>query len=1194
MPHKGPHISIAADYVVNRILRVNLNEFEEWPESVRRLAVELAEELFLVVYNPFVDAEMVRKSVAERFAREQTALAQHYATSLGEGITMFWSAHEADMAFKAEVEKALAPILVKGNIERRPGALVENSTDATDLRMELPMMVVLPGSAEEVSAIVRLANTMKFAIIPRGGGSGMTGGAVPARKRTVIMNMGRLVNITNIDVEKRVLSAEAGVITQDAIDAVAAKGLLFTVDPASKYASTIGGNIAENSGGPYGFEYGTTIDCLLSWRMVTPTGEIIDVERLNHPGHKILPDETVEFAVKDLSGGVRNVVRLTGAEIRQPGLGKDVTNKALGGLPGMQKEGVDGIIISANFLLYPQPKHSRVLAMEFYGRSMQNASLVVRDIVALRDAIRREGDHVTISAFEEFNSKYVRAIEYKKKSEQYEGDPISVFIMQMDSDDTDLLDSAVRQVVDIATPYDGVDVMVAEDEEQAELFWEDRHKLSAIARRTSGFKINEDIVIPIEAVPDFANFLERLNLESTAHAYRNALQAVGRLAGMPLDDKEFNREFTFASKVSKGEIKADELSDEELLLRAVVFLRETGARHPTLDERIERIKDHMLATRIEVASHMHAGDGNCHVNIPVNSNDPEMLHAAEEAAQRVMRTAQEMNGAVSGEHGIGITKIAFLPQDKMDALREFKHRVDPRDVLNPAKLTQRELPVRPFTFSFNRLLTDIRDSGLPDKERLIALLTNIQICTRCGKCKQVCPMFLPQQSMEYHPRNKNMALGALVEALYYAQINTGKPDPVLLGHLRHLIEHCTGCGKCTAVCPVKINSSEVALSLRALLEDENAGGHPIKKRVLGWIAKAPENRVPMVAKAAAVGQRLMNRTMGLVPAVWRERFASPLFSGPGPAMGYKNLTETLPLGQGNIFLPPAEPDKENSGPRDAVFYFPGCGGGLFYRTIGLAGIAMLLRAGVAVILPPAHLCCGYPLLSSGADRAYAKNREHNLKAMDAAIKSATDAGLRVTHILTACGTCRDSLQRYELAVLNRDGQPPLVHQDVVQFLLTRLSEPPQFANLPEVIYHPSCHAEWVGAHKVKAANIYAKSLAEFTGVPVQQNSGCCGESGMGAVTSPAIYNKLRARKKNKLAAVLPKYGPDRPIIVGCPSCKIGIARTMISLHGKNPVLHTLEWLAEGYYGLNWQETVRKTLLKNRAAANVSPRARDAA
>ncbi|MDE5879003.1 MAG: hypothetical protein K2G99_03110, partial [Desulfovibrio sp.] len=79
MRHKGPHISIAPDHVVNRILKINADDFAEWPESVRNLAISIAEELFLVAYNPFVDAELVRESVRGSFERESVALAHYYA-----------------------------------------------------------------------------------------------------------------------------------------------------------------------------------------------------------------------------------------------------------------------------------------------------------------------------------------------------------------------------------------------------------------------------------------------------------------------------------------------------------------------------------------------------------------------------------------------------------------------------------------------------------------------------------------------------------------------------------------------------------------------------------------------------------------------------------------------------------------------------------------------------------------------------------------------------------------------------------------------------------------------------------------------------------------------------------------------------------------------------------------------------------
>lgn len=130
MPHKGPHISIAPDFVVNRILRINLEDFADWPESVRHLATEIAEELFLVAYNPFVDSATVKASVKERFDREVFALAHHYANTIGEGITLFWSGHEAEVAFRKELVERLGAFLPPDAIVTRPSALVACATDA--------------------------------------------------------------------------------------------------------------------------------------------------------------------------------------------------------------------------------------------------------------------------------------------------------------------------------------------------------------------------------------------------------------------------------------------------------------------------------------------------------------------------------------------------------------------------------------------------------------------------------------------------------------------------------------------------------------------------------------------------------------------------------------------------------------------------------------------------------------------------------------------------------------------------------------------------------------------------------------------------------------------------------------------------------------------------------------------------------
>lgn len=1185
MAHKGPHISISPDYVVNRILRINIDDFAEWPESVRHLAIAIAEELFLVAYNPFINVETVRNSVHARFERESMALAHYFANAIGEGITMFWSAYEAERSFREELISALRNILPNECILSSPSALVASATDATDLRMELPLLVVEPDSAEQVAALVKLANDMKFALIPRGGGSGMTGGAVPARKRTVIVSLTRLTKIGPIDLENMTVTVEAGAITQNVIKAVDAAGALFSVDPASKQASSIGGNVSENAGGPSAFEYGTTLDNLLWWRMVTPTGEIISVERENHPRHKILPEETAVFVVKDISGGVRNVIHLRGDEIRLPGLGKDVTNKALGGLPGMQKEGVDGIITEACFIIHPKPKFKRVMVLEFFGRSMHPAAVVVRELVGLRNRIRQEGDYAHLSALEEFNAKYVQAIEYKRKSQKYEGLPISVIILQVDGDDPYLLDKCVNDIVCVVEEQDNVDIIVAQDDKEGERFWEDRHRLSAIAKRTSGFKLNEDVVIPMDRIPDFALFLEQLNLECTAQAYRHALQEVGRLPGFPMEDKEFNREFSFASKVASGDNPQAELSDTELWKRAEAFLAGMGQKYAHLDKKIGKIRDYMEASRIVVASHMHAGDGNCHVNIPVNSNDAHMLEEAEETAARVMAECQEMGGEVSGEHGIGITKISFLDKSKMDALRAFKERVDPRDVMNPAKLVHRELPVRPFTFSFNRLINDIHASGLPDKEKLISLLSTVQVCTRCGKCKQVCSMCYPERSMQYHPRNKNMVLGMLLEAVYYSQVNKGAIDDNLLRWLRDLVEHCTACGRCLANCPVKIPSGEVALTLRSLLEHENAGGHPIKKRALEWLVHDVSSRVPKAAKMASLGQKVQNKLLGVVPSVWKKRMQSPIFAGSGPKMGYTNLYESLRLHRGSVFAP-----REVTPGMPCVLYFPGCGGSLFYDRIGLAAIMLLLHTGHAVAVPPRHLCCGYPLLAAGMDTEYEDNMAQNRQYLASMLRNLIKQGFDVRYLATACGSCRDSLARMKL----NEQFPQLEQKDVSQIVLPLLQHEGMEAPVApgtNVLYHAACHCEWAGVPTLKGQAQLTGALEQLCKVKVSTIPGCCGESGMGAVTSPTIYNLLRARKKERLAQAFepqPQTGAcyAGPILVGCPSCKIGIARCLIQLKEKHPVLHVLEWLANQVDGEDRRQRFRRRANETRGDVRI--------
>jgi FAD/FMN-containing dehydrogenase/Fe-S oxidoreductase len=1175
MTDKKPHISLPAEKLVCRVLNMSPENFRSWPETVRNLALSLAGELFLIRYNPFINPDLIQKSVWSRLNAERAGLSPQYFQDISSSLEKYWQEFKDDQEFKGQVIKSLSKHLPRENIVTTPNTIIECSTDATDLRMELPMMVLFPESTPEIQAIVNLANEMDFAIIPRGGGSGLTGGAIPAMRRCVILSLSKMKKILGVDKENLLLCSQSGVITLDAIKAAAREMLLFTVDPASKAASSLGGNVSENAGGPFAFEYGTTIDNIFSYKMVMASGDLIEVKRVNHPGHKILTDEDVEFEILDENGNLREKIILGGMDIRTPGLGKDVTNKYLGGLPGIQKEGVDGVITEACFTLYPMMAMSRVLCLEFYGHSMHNAMLVIKDIVGLRDEIRKTGDLVKISALEEFGAKYVQAIEYRKKSEQYEGEPISVLIVQLDSNDEQALNQSVERIVDIVSPYDQVDVFVARDDKEAEIFWEDRHKLSAITRRTSGFKINEDVVIPLDVIPQFSDFIENLNLYYLALAYRKALNKVLDLPGMDMDDDFIHMELEVAMGVLKNKISKDDLPEEVFHVQIGFFFQDLKGRYPDLRDSLEQILNELNNTRIIVANHMHAGDGNCHVNIPVNSNDPEMMHMAEEAAGKVFDMVLKLNGQVSGEHGIGITKIGFLSDEKIAALKEYKKKIDPRNVFNPQKLTDKELPVHPYTFSFNQLIEDLSKSGLEEKERLIKLLKSIQTCSRCGKCKQTCPMYLPQKGLLFHPRNKNITMGALIEALYYTQLLQGDPDREVMGHLKRIMEHCTACGKCTQACPVKIENAGAALEMRSYLDINKASGHPVKNRLLKYLSQDPQKMIPRAAKMAGIGQRIHNTALGIVPSFWRKKLSSPILREKSPSIGFRNLQEALHLDKHNLFSP-----KENS-TSQGVFYFPGCGAGLFYREIGLAALALILESGRSVIFPQKHHCCGYPLLASGCAKSFQKIQADNRKTLQNILDSAQDHGITAEYILTSCGTCREGISEYRL----RSTSQELRRLDVVQYLL-EIMPAKKNGSMDKILYHPSCHAEWTGVNLLKAGAIYAEKLEEFLGVKVEISPGCCGESGLGAMTSPEIYNLIRDRKQEILSEQLPQYSQDSPILVGCPSCKIGIYRSLTDLKSGLKTMHTLEYLAKVRLGEKWKSELLKRIGKGEKKDNL--------
>ena len=179
------------------------------------------------------------------------------------------------------------------------------------------------------------------------------------------------------------------------MDAAERAGLVFAVDPTSADASCIGGNVAMNAGGKKAVLWGTALDNLVSWRMVTPSAEWLEVTRTDHNLGKIhdaaqATFECTWFAADGATVTRRETLAIPGTVFRKTGLGKDVTDKFLAGLPGIQKEGCDGLITSARFVLHRMPPAIRTVCLEFFGQVRDSTPAIV-EIKDSLDALPKSG-----------------------------------------------------------------------------------------------------------------------------------------------------------------------------------------------------------------------------------------------------------------------------------------------------------------------------------------------------------------------------------------------------------------------------------------------------------------------------------------------------------------------------------------------------------------------------------------------------------------------------------------------------------------------------------------------------------------------------------------------------------------------------------------------------------------------------------
>jgi len=1062
-------------------------------------------------------------------------------------------------AIQQKILRRLGPVIGKHNIYFDPFTLTAHATDATDWRRFLPVAVLRPEKESQVPALVTGIRDLGLQIIPRGAGTGLTGGATPLTSRCVMINTEKLNRISDIEPfptpENRgcfAIDVEAGVITQDAKEAAKKKKLIFATDPTSAWACTIGGNLSENAGGKTAVLFGTALDNVLSYRIVMPDGKIYTVARKYHPGRKIISTDRVTFVVLNDTGETVQTIVLDGEQIRKKGLGKDVTNKSLNGLPGIQKEGCDGIITSARFILYPEFLCKKTGCIEFFGNDMTEAG---QAITAISRAFTNADP--AIMALEHFDEEYIKAIRYKTKNAL--GSRLkAVLLVDMVSNEKKILDQGMKTLETILDPYDQTGLTIAADDTEAQRFWEDRKRLGAIAAHTNAFKLNEDIVLPMDSLADFVRFVDRTNLAEKAFNQTRIIQDIVDYLdrAIPLADPQWlkkkvgqAKDLAWATKKKLAIASRDAL---EAGIHAKNFYNQVtqSLRGYTLIlENLEKIFQVTRSRLIVIATHMHAGDGNIHVNIPVLSNDREMMERAAMTADRVMEKAISLHGVVSGEHGIGVTKFKHLDPAFISAFDRYRDRIDPDRIMNPEKLSESGIINKLFTPSFNLLELEAR---ILKHGSLSHLALNIANCVRCGKCKPVCPVFFPDKNMFFHPRNKNIALGSLIEAMLYITQRTQSTGFKILKNLEQIADHCTICHRCRDKCPVNIDSGNICIEERTILKSMQFARSPLSTRMtLAYLAeKRPlANRLirPVLLGAGAflqrnaagllssmAGTRAFSRTRPL--QLLRSKMARP---------DARTLRSVLPVTHKNqaLLLEPAGPVIST------VFYFPGCGSERIFSRISMAAIFVLLQQNHRVILPPPFLCCGYPFQVNARTQQFHRIFLKNMIVLTQIRDMFHD--LDFDACLFSCGTCMESL--VQLDVEQIFGCPVA---DIAGYVLNHLKTPIQ--GHQTCLYHAPCH------DSLKEA---APFLLKTHGISVNQVPFCCSEAGTMALSTPDISHSMLVRKQKALDHV-PRDGHTK-ILTNCPSCLQGLGRHPFLL----PV-HLAEELALLLGDAQWQTTLK--------------------
>ncbi|TAH09492.1 MAG: FAD-binding protein [Sphingobacteriia bacterium] len=356
----------------------------------------------------------------------------------------------------------LTSIVGEANVLVDEESLLHYGHDETEKLQYYPEIVIKPGSTQEVADILRLCNEHKIPVTPRGAGTGLSGGALP-HLGGVLLSTERFNKILTIDERNLQVTTEPGVITEVLQNAVKEKGLFYPPDPSSKGSCFIGGNIAENSGGPKAVKYGVVKDYVLNLELVLPSGEII----------------------------------WTGANVLKNSTGYNLTQLIVG------SEGTLGIVTKIVLKLIPFPKHDLLMLVPF--STLENASAAV-------SAIFRAGFVPSALELIEIDALMIVSKMVDSTAVPVNDSIAGHLIIEVDGNNQDVLMSEMEAIAELLTQFDAGEIFFADDAQQKAELWKLRRR-AAEAVKLNGYTIEEDTVVPRAELPALIKGVKALGVQ---------------------------------------------------------------------------------------------------------------------------------------------------------------------------------------------------------------------------------------------------------------------------------------------------------------------------------------------------------------------------------------------------------------------------------------------------------------------------------------------------------------------------------------------------------------------------------------------------------------------------------------------------------------------------------------------------------